>query len=158
VQKISRKFSMVVVIVVAALAVLALVTQAGVLLRERAHPPRAGWSRWRADPPHRRYRPARRGRPADRDAAWRKFQSRGDAAAGRGTACQKHRVILIDRPGHGWSTRVRLEDSTPEIQARMIEEALAKLGVTRRSLWCIPGPARWARASRWITRKPSPAW
>jgi pimeloyl-ACP methyl ester carboxylesterase len=42
---------------------------------------------------------------------------------------RKHRVILIDRPGHGWSTRARLEDSTPEIQARMIEEALAKLGV-----------------------------
>ena len=36
-----------------------------------------------------------------------------------------HRVILIDRPGHGWSTRARLEDSTPEIQARMIDEALA---------------------------------
>src|SRR5439155_1365352 len=41
----------------------------------------------------------------------------------------KHRVILIDRPGHGWSTRLRLEDSTPEIQGRMIGEALAKLGV-----------------------------
>ena len=40
-----------------------------------------------------------------------------------------HRVILIDRPGHGWSTRARLEDSTPAIQARMIEEALEKLGV-----------------------------
>jgi poly(3-hydroxybutyrate) depolymerase len=38
VQKISRKFSMTIVIVVAALAVLALVTQAGVFLSERAHP------------------------------------------------------------------------------------------------------------------------
>ena len=43
---------------------------------------------------------------------------------------KNHRVILIDRPGHGWSTRARLEDSTPEIQGRMIEEALAKLGVS----------------------------
>jgi pimeloyl-ACP methyl ester carboxylesterase len=43
---------------------------------------------------------------------------------------RKHRVILIDRPGHGWSTRGRLEDPTPEIQARMVEEALAKIGVT----------------------------
>src|ERR1700720_743210 len=34
-----------------------------------------------------------------------------------------HRVILIDRPGHGWSTRARSEDSTPAIQARMIDEA-----------------------------------
>ena len=40
-----------------------------------------------------------------------------------------HRVILIDRPGHGWSTRARLADSTPAIQGRMIEEALEKLGV-----------------------------
>jgi pimeloyl-ACP methyl ester carboxylesterase len=41
----------------------------------------------------------------------------------------RHRVILIDRPGHGWSTRAREDDSTPAIQGRMIEEALEKLGV-----------------------------
>ena len=40
-----------------------------------------------------------------------------------------HRVILIDRPGHGWSTRARRGDSTPAIQGRMIDEALEKLGV-----------------------------
>jgi pimeloyl-ACP methyl ester carboxylesterase len=40
-----------------------------------------------------------------------------------------YRVILIDRPGHGWSARARLDDSTPAIQARMIDEALEKLGV-----------------------------
>ncbi|HEY0301573.1 MAG TPA: alpha/beta hydrolase, partial [Rhizomicrobium sp.] len=42
-----------------------------------------------------------------------------------------HRVILIDRPGHGWSTREQLSDSTPGPQARMIDEALQKLGVSR---------------------------
>ncbi len=41
------------------------------------------------------------------------------------------RVILIDRPGHGWSTRERLTDSTPAIQGRMIDEALQKLDVPR---------------------------
>jgi pimeloyl-ACP methyl ester carboxylesterase len=41
----------------------------------------------------------------------------------------KHRVILIDRPGHGWSTRAREGDSTPAIQGRMIEQALEQLGV-----------------------------
>jgi len=41
------------------------------------------------------------------------------------------RVILIDRPGHGWSTRERLSDSTPEVQARMIDQALQKLGVSK---------------------------
>jgi pimeloyl-ACP methyl ester carboxylesterase len=40
-----------------------------------------------------------------------------------------HRVILIDRPGHGWSPRERVGDSTPALQARMIAEALDKLGV-----------------------------
>jgi pimeloyl-ACP methyl ester carboxylesterase len=40
-----------------------------------------------------------------------------------------HRVILIDRPGHGYSSRKRETDSTPEIQARMITEALDKLGI-----------------------------
>jgi pimeloyl-ACP methyl ester carboxylesterase len=42
---------------------------------------------------------------------------------------KSHRVILIDRPGHGWSTRARAEDSTPAVQAGMIDEALEKLGV-----------------------------
>ncbi len=41
----------------------------------------------------------------------------------------KHRVILIDRPGHGWSTRAREADATPAIQSKMIDEALEKLGV-----------------------------
>jgi pimeloyl-ACP methyl ester carboxylesterase len=39
-----------------------------------------------------------------------------------------HRVILVDRPGHGHSVRERETDSTPQIQARMITEALDKLG------------------------------
>jgi pimeloyl-ACP methyl ester carboxylesterase len=44
---------------------------------------------------------------------------------------EKYRVILIDRPGHGWSTRARKRDSTPAVQGRMIEEALAQLGISR---------------------------
>jgi pimeloyl-ACP methyl ester carboxylesterase len=44
---------------------------------------------------------------------------------------KNHRVILIDRPGQGWSTRERLEDSTPAIQARMIDQALGKMGIAR---------------------------
>jgi pimeloyl-ACP methyl ester carboxylesterase len=42
---------------------------------------------------------------------------------------RNHRVILIDRPGHGWSTRANPADSTPAIQGRMIDEALEKIGV-----------------------------
>jgi pimeloyl-ACP methyl ester carboxylesterase len=42
---------------------------------------------------------------------------------------RNHRVILIDRPGHGWSAREREDGSTPDVQGRMLAEALAKLGV-----------------------------
>jgi pimeloyl-ACP methyl ester carboxylesterase len=42
---------------------------------------------------------------------------------------RNHRVILIDRPGHGWSAREREDDSTPDVQGKMIAEVLAKLGV-----------------------------
>jgi pimeloyl-ACP methyl ester carboxylesterase len=42
-----------------------------------------------------------------------------------------HRVILIDRPGFGWSTRDDLSNSPPALQAKMIDEALGKLGVDR---------------------------
>jgi pimeloyl-ACP methyl ester carboxylesterase len=41
---------------------------------------------------------------------------------------QHHRVILIDRPGHGWSERDDEADSMPAAHAAMIEEALEKLG------------------------------
>jgi pimeloyl-ACP methyl ester carboxylesterase len=40
------------------------------------------------------------------------------------------RVILIDRPGHGWSMRDDLKNSTPAMQARMIDEALEKLRIS----------------------------
>lgn len=49
----------------------------------------------------------------------------GDRLAG------KHRIILIDRPGLGWSTRVQERDSTPAKQGRMIHEALGKLDIDR---------------------------
>lgn len=42
-----------------------------------------------------------------------------------------HRVILIDRPGHGWSTRDDLVRSSPAIQARMIDETLRSIGIDR---------------------------
>jgi pimeloyl-ACP methyl ester carboxylesterase len=44
---------------------------------------------------------------------------------------RNHRVILIDRPGHGGSTRDDLKNSTPAMQAKMIDEALEKLEVSR---------------------------
>ncbi len=118
------------VVVVAALVVLALITQAGVLFLQRAYPAQgrmvevAGATlniveigpRGAAGPPVVMIHGASSNLEAMR-------QPLGDLLA------RNHRVILIDRPGHGWSTRARLEDSTPAIQGGMIDEALEKLGV-----------------------------
>ncbi|QUS41616.1 alpha/beta hydrolase [Tardiphaga alba] len=42
---------------------------------------------------------------------------------------QRHRVILIDRPGHGWSTRS--ENLSPALQAKMIDDVLGQLQIER---------------------------
>ena len=114
---------------VAALAILALITQAGVLVLERLYPARGSMievagatlhalelgPRDAAGPPIVMIHGASSNLEAMR-------QPLGDRLA------QHHRVILIDRPGHGWSRRAREADSTPAIQGRMIDEALQKLG------------------------------
>jgi len=120
---------MIPIVIVAVLVILALVTQAGVFVLERLYP--------------------QRGKTVDiTDAALNVVQLEPGDAAGpailllHGASsnleamrkplgdllAQRHRVILIDRPGHGWSVRKRHSDSTPQMQARMIEEALRKLG------------------------------
>jgi len=123
---------MISVVVVAALAILALITQIGVLALQRTYPAQgklvevAGASlnivdigpRDAAGPPVVMIHGASSNLEIMR-------QPLGDRLA------EKRRVILIDRPGHGWSTRGRLDDSTPAIQGRMIDEALEKLGVGR---------------------------
>ncbi|MFC6789079.1 alpha/beta fold hydrolase [Methylobacterium komagatae] len=43
----------------------------------------------------------------------------------------RHRVIALDRPGHGFSTRRRLVDASPWRQAAAIREALDQLGLHR---------------------------
>ena len=122
---------MISVIVVVA-AVLALITQAGVLALQRAYPAQgkmievAGATlhivdigpRDAAGPPIVMIHGASSNLEVMR-------QPLGDMLA------RNHRVILIDRPGHGWSTRAAAADSTPAIQGRMIDEALEKLGVGR---------------------------
>jgi pimeloyl-ACP methyl ester carboxylesterase len=120
------------IIVVAALAVLALATQAGVLALQRAYPAQGRMvevadaklnvldigPRDAAGPPILMIHGASSNLEAMR-------QPLGAMLA------RNHRVILIDRPGHGWSTRARSEDSTPAIQGRMIDQALEKLGIDR---------------------------
>lgn len=118
--------------VVAALAILALVTQAGVIWLERSYPARgkmievAGGALHVVDiGPRDSAGPAIvmiHGASSNLESM---RQLLGDRLA------EDHRVILIDRPGHGWSMRSRTQDSTPEIQGRMIEQALGKLGINR---------------------------
>jgi pimeloyl-ACP methyl ester carboxylesterase len=121
---------MISMVVVAALAMLALITQAGVLALQRSYPAQgrtvevAGAKlnvvdigpRDATGPPIVLLHGASSNLEAMRHPL-------GDRLAAT------HRVILIDRPGHGWSTRARLDDSTPAIQAGMIDEALQKLGI-----------------------------
>jgi pimeloyl-ACP methyl ester carboxylesterase len=121
---------MISVVVVTALAILALITQAGVFALQRAYPARGSMvevtgarlnivdigPRDAAGPPVVMIHGASSNLEVMR-------QPLGEMLA------KNHRVILIDRPGHGWSTRARPQDSTPAIQSRMIDEALAKLRV-----------------------------
>ncbi|MGB8607990.1 alpha/beta fold hydrolase [Bradyrhizobium sp.] len=123
---------MISVAVVTTLAILALITQAGVLALQRAYPAQgkmievAGAKlnvvdigpRDAGGPPIVMIHGASSNLEVMR-------QPLGDMLA------MNHRVILIDRPGHGWSRRARAGDSTPAIQGRMIDEALEKLGVGR---------------------------
>jgi pimeloyl-ACP methyl ester carboxylesterase len=123
---------MISIVAVTALAILALITQIGVLALQRTYPAQgkmievAGASlnvvdigpRDAAGPPVVMIHGASSNLEVMR-------QPLGDMLA------ENHRVILIDRPGHGWSTRARSDYSTPAIQGKMIDEALEKLGVGR---------------------------
>jgi pimeloyl-ACP methyl ester carboxylesterase len=123
---------MAIVILVVVLAVLALATQAGVLLVQRSFPAQGSMVEVAGGALHIIDIGPRRGAAppivmlhgANSNLEVMR-QPLGDRLA------RDHRVILIDRPGHGWSTRASLADSTPEIQGRMIAEALSALDVER---------------------------
>jgi pimeloyl-ACP methyl ester carboxylesterase len=128
---------MILVCGVAALLILALVTQIGVFLLERAYPAQG-----------RMVEVAGAGLPVagarlhvvelgPRDAPGPAIVMVHGASSNLGAMrfplgdrlAGNHRVILIDRPGHGWSTVEDAAHATPAVQAAMIDEALGKLGV-----------------------------
>jgi pimeloyl-ACP methyl ester carboxylesterase len=47
------------------------------------------------------------------------------------TLARTNRVIALDRPGHGYSSRPSLQGTTPGEQARLLHDALRRLGVER---------------------------
>jgi pimeloyl-ACP methyl ester carboxylesterase len=114
---------------VAALAVLALITQAGVVAVQRIYPQQGST----IEVAGARLNVIDLG---PRDAAGAPIVLLHGASSNLESMrplahllAEHHRVILIDRPGHGWSTREDLKNSTPAMQARMLDEALEKLGV-----------------------------
>ena len=120
---------MISIILVAVLVALALLTQAGVFVLDRTYPPRgvrvdvAGAALNVVD-----LGPRETSLPPvvlihGASSNLEVMRPLGERLAAT------HRVILIDRPGHGGSTRERVADSTPDVQARMIVEALDKLDV-----------------------------
>jgi pimeloyl-ACP methyl ester carboxylesterase len=119
------------VIAVAALALLAAATQVGVTLVQRAFPAQGVMVEVTGDALHVvDIGPREAASPAivmlhGASSNLQVMRRLGERLA------RNHRVILIDRPGHGWSTRARASDSTPMTQGRMISEALTKLGIGR---------------------------
>lgn len=116
--------------IVATLAVLALITQAGVVVLERKYAA------------HSRFVDVAGGRIhvediGPRDAVGPPIVLVHGATSSLETMrfplgdmlAKNHRVILIDRPGLGWSSRDDLKNASPAVQARMIDETLGKLGV-----------------------------
>src|SRR6202790_1009041 len=132
VQKASRIISMILVFGVAALGILALITQAGVAVLQRSYPAEGRM----IDVAGAGFHVLEFGRP---DAAGPAIVMIHGASSNLGSMrlpigdrlAQSHRVILIDRPGHGWSTRENLAISTPAMQAKMLDQALEQLGVSR---------------------------
>jgi pimeloyl-ACP methyl ester carboxylesterase len=132
VHKIIRTLAMILSVAVAALVVLALITQAGVLFLQHDYPSQGE----RIDVAGAQLNILDIG---PRDAKGPPIVMIHGASSNLETMrrplgdmlAKNHRVILIDRPGHGWSSRARMEDSTPAIQGQMIDAALEKIGVAR---------------------------
>src|SRR5881394_1370412 len=116
-------------IVLAALAALALATQAGTVLAQRAHPPQGRMVEVAGATLH-----VVEIGPRDAPPIVMLHGASSNLEVMRALAerlSHSHRVILIDRPGHGWSTRENFSDSTPQPQARMVAQALQQLGIGR---------------------------
>jgi len=114
-------------ILLTALAILALVTWTGVVLVQRAHPPQGRM----VDVSGARLHVVEIG-PKSGVPIVMLHGASSNLEVMRPLAerlARTHRVVLLDRPGHGWSTRENFSDSTPQPQARMIAEALQKLGL-----------------------------
>jgi pimeloyl-ACP methyl ester carboxylesterase len=123
---------MLIFILAAALALLAIGTQVGVVLLERAYPPQGQFVDVKGGRLH--FEDI-----GPRDAPGLPVVMIHGASSSLETmriplgnlVAKKHRVILFDRPGHGWSTRDSITDASLASQGGMIDEALGKIGISR---------------------------
>lgn len=124
-----------VMIAAALLAGLALATLVGVGLIERAHPARGRFMTVGGTTLHVVELGAKPTQPDAPPAVVLLHGASGNLedmrlALGEELARQHH-VILIDRPGHGWSERGGRRATSPAAQAALIDQALAMLGVNK---------------------------
>jgi pimeloyl-ACP methyl ester carboxylesterase len=126
---------MITVIVVAVFAVLAAVTLFGTYAIERANPPTGRFVDVALDGVGGRLHIVELG-AADAPPILLLHGASGNLADMRYALgeklAQRYRVILVDRPGHGWSDRPGgAGNALPSSQAALLHQALTKLGVTR---------------------------
>jgi pimeloyl-ACP methyl ester carboxylesterase len=134
--QLSRMIFMTVVVVVALLCVLAAASAIGVVAIERAHPAAGRFIEVTGGRLHVVELGPREGAPVDRLTIVLIHGASGNLedmrlALGERLS-RRHRVILIDRPGHGWSERGGgSEEASPARQAALIHEALDRVGAKR---------------------------
>ena len=120
-----------VIAVVLVVALLAAATAAGTFVIERRHPPEGRFVEITGG----RLHVLELGHATDEPPVVLLHGASGNLQDMRLTlgnrVAERHRVILIDRPGHGWSDRVEHEDVvSPAAQAAAIAQALDRLGAT----------------------------
>jgi pimeloyl-ACP methyl ester carboxylesterase len=126
-----KSLVIVLAVIIGAAALLALVTAIGTGMIERAHPPAGRFVEVDGGKLH----IVELGRP-DAPAVVLLHGASGNLgdmwlALGERLAA-RYRVVLVDRPGHGWSDRPDgAADASPARQAALIHQALTRIGVTR---------------------------
>src|SRR5947207_1985527 len=117
-------------------AVLAAATSLGVARLEAAHPPLGQFVEVQGVRLHVAVLGVPRGAPGADPAVDLIHGASGNLEDMRLALGEKlalsHRVILVDRPGHGWSSRPESDDyASPARQAELVAGALEQLGVRR---------------------------
>jgi pimeloyl-ACP methyl ester carboxylesterase len=131
VVRIVRRLKVIIIIIIIMLVVLAGITLAGTWAIERANPPSGRF----VDVEGGRLHVVELG-AADAPPLLLLHGASGNLndlrlAIGDRLA-QRYRVILVDRPGHGWSDRPGgAADALPSAQAKLIHQAVASLGIKK---------------------------